>query len=457
MRRHSSTSDGLLAPLFTSPDVEAELSDAALLQAMLDVEAALARAGVDVGVVPADAADAVAAACRADRFEIAELGAAAVASGNPVVPLVHALRAAVGDPEAQWVHFATTSQDVLDTALMLLVLRSGEPLLRHVRQAADVCAALADRHRDTVMVARTLGRQAVPTTFGLKASGWLSGIDSAGRRVRNTVRDRAAVQLGGAAGTLAGYGTAGPAVMSVLARHLGLADPGTPWHTDRQRLLEIADAVAAIGPAFAKVAVDVVSMASSEVGEVQPSGPSDGGPQRGGSSAMPNKTNPVDAVLVRGGALQMPGLVATLHDTAVHEHERAAGAWHAEWESLRRLISLAGGVAERGARLVAEIRVDTARMRANLDAGGGEVMAEALVQRLRPLLGTAGAGDAVRRCLDAARNGETTFRDAISADEQVRRALGTAEIAEILDPRNWLGSASQFVDRALRAHEQVWS
>ncbi len=401
--------------------------------------------------MPAAAADAIAAVCRADRFDIAEIGVAAEASGNPVTPLVQALRAAVEEPTAQWVHFATTTQDVLDTALMLLAVRAGEPLLQCLRVAADACAELADRHRDTLAVARTLGQQAVPTTFGLKATTWLSGLDAAGRRLQDVLRRRAAVQLGGAAGTLAGYGTAGPAVMSALARGLGLCDPGLPWHTDRQRVLEIADAVAAIGPAAAKIATDVVSMASSEVDELR-----EGGDHRGGSSVMPNKGNPVHCVLIRAGAMQMPGLVATLHHAAVHENERAAGAWHAEWESLRSLISLAGGVADRGSRLVADLDVDPARMRANLEASGGEVMAEALVQRLRPLLGHDGSSNAVQRCLADARQRGVTFREAVAADEQVRSVLEAADVDEVFEPRNWLGSAPEFIDRALLAHEQAW-
>jgi 3-carboxy-cis,cis-muconate cycloisomerase len=421
-----------------------------LLQAMLDVEAALAKAGADVGVVPDAAADAIAAACRADGFVVAEIGAAAEASGNPVVPLVQALRAAVGEPVAHWVHFGATTQDVVDTALMLLVVRAGEPLLQCLRAAADTCAELADRHRDTVAVARTLGQQAVPTTFGLKATTWLSGLDAAGRRLQDVIRLRAAVQLGGAAGTLAGYGSAGPAVVSTLARGLGLGDPGLPWHTDRQRVLEISDAVAAIGPAAAKIATDVIWMASSEVGELR-----EGGHHRGGSSAMPNKENPVHSVLIRAGALQLPGLVATLHQAAVHENERAAGAWHAEWESLRSLISLAGGVADRASRLLADLDVDPARMRANLDASGGAVMAEALVYRLRPLLD--GSRGIVQRCLADARQRGVTFREAVAADEEVRSVLGAADVEEVFEPRNWLGSASEFIDRALLAHEQAWA
>jgi 3-carboxy-cis,cis-muconate cycloisomerase len=456
MRLHSSMSDGLLAPLFTSPQVEAHLTDEALLQAMLDVEAALARAGADIGVVPAAAADAIAAACRVERFDIADIGAAADASGNPVVPLVKVLRSAVGEPAAQWVHFGTTSQDIVDTALMLLVMRAGEPVVRCVRRAADACAELADRHRNSVTVARTLGQQAVPTTFGLKAATWLSGLDAAGRGLDDVIRRRAAVQLGGAAGTLAGYGTTGLAAVSALARGLGLCEPALPWHTDRQRLVEIAHAFAAVGPAAAKIATDVLWLASTEVSELREGGEAGDG-RRGGSSAMPNKENPVHSVLIRAGALQMPGLVATLHQAAVHENERAAGGWHAEWESLRSLISFAGGVADRCSRLLADLHVDPARMLANLEASGGEIMAEALVYRLRPLLGHDGSSTVVQRCLADARQRGGTFRAAVAADEHVRSVLAAVALDEVFEPRNWLGSTSDFIDRALLAHEWAWA
>jgi 3-carboxy-cis,cis-muconate cycloisomerase len=242
-------------------------------------------------------------------------------------------------------------------------------------------------------------------------------------------------------------------VVSELARDLGLCEPALPWHTDRQRVLEISDAYAAIGPAAAKIATDVITMASSDVGELREGGEAG----RGGSSAMPNKENPVHSVLIRAGALQMPGLVATLHQAAVHENERAAGAWHAEWESLRSLISLAGGVADRASRLLADLSVDPERMRTNLEASGGEVMAEALAYRLRPLFGHDGSHAVVKRCLADARQGGMTFREAVAADEQVRSVLGAADVDAVFEPRNWLGSASDFIDRALLAHDWAWA
>jgi 3-carboxy-cis,cis-muconate cycloisomerase len=195
-------------------------------------------------------------------------------------------------------------------------------------------------------------------------------------------------------------------------------------------------------------------MSATEIGELHEGGSPDG-ERRGGSSAMPHKANPVHCVLIRAGALRMPGLIATLHQAAVHENERAAGAWHAEWESLRSLVSLAGGVADRASRLLAELEVDPQRMRANLDASGGEVMAEALLLRLRPRL--ADASDVVQQCLADARQRGVTFRQAVADDEQVSGALSAAEVDEAFEPRNWLGSASAFIDRALLAHEQAWS
>lgn len=440
MRPSSSPSDGLLGGLSGTPDVDAELDDASLLQAMLDVEAALARAGADTGVLPEAAADAIVAHCRAERYDPAALGRAADAAGNPVVPLVRRLTAAVPEPARAWVHVGATSQDVLDTALGLVAVRALGPLLRHLDAAVDAAARLAETHRDTVMVARTLGQQAAPTTFGLKAAGWLTGLAEARDRLRQAGAAQPA-QLGGAVGTLAAFGPAGPEVAERFAAHLGLPAAPLPWHTRRQPRLDLAAALGGLLAAAGKVALDVGLLAQTEIGEV-----TEGGVGRGGSSAMPHKRNPVDSVLVSAAARRGPGLVATLFAAAVHEHERAAGAWHAEWEPLLDLLHCAGGAAGRCARMLAGLRVRPERMRANLDATDGLVLAEAVAARLAPAVGRDVAHDLVTRAA-----GEPSFRAALLADPGIRAHLSEAEVDEALDPYRWLGSAGRFVDRALAA------
>ncbi|MBB5827387.1 3-carboxy-cis,cis-muconate cycloisomerase [Micromonospora carbonacea] len=444
MRPSSSPSDGLpgglLGGLSGAPDVDAELGDPALLRAMLDVEAALARAAADAGVTPPAAADAIVAHCHAGRYDPVALGRAADAAGNPVVPLVRELTAAVPASARPWVHVGATSQDVLDTALTLVAVRAHDPLRRHLDAAVAAAARLAAAHRDTVMVARTLGQQAAPTTFGLKAAGWLTGLADARDRLRQAAAAQPA-QLGGAVGTLAAFGPAGPQVAERFAAHLGLPATALPWHTRRQPRLDLAAACGGLLVATGKAALDVGLLAQTEVGEV-----AEGDAGRGGSSAMPHKRNPVDSVLVTAATRRAPGLVATLFAAAVHEHERAAGAWHAEWEPLLDLLRCAGGAAARCARMLAGLRVHPGRMRENLDAAGGLVLAEAVAARLAPAVGRGVAHDLVARAAAA-----PAFRAALLADPDIRAHLSEADVDEALDPRRWLGSAGRLVDRALAA------
>ncbi|MBQ1023462.1 3-carboxy-cis,cis-muconate cycloisomerase [Micromonospora sp. C95] len=444
MRPSSSPSEALLRGLSGTPDVDAELGDHALLRALLDAEAALARAGADVGLLPTEAADEIVRQCRTERYDPAVLGAAAEAAGNPVVPLVRELTAAVAAPARPWVHHGATSQDVLDTALSLVAVRAAGPLLRHLADAADAAARLARTHRDTLMAARTLGQQAAPTTFGLKAAGWLVALVQSRTRLSRACADLPA-QLGGAVGTLAGYGPAGPAMADRYAAHLGLAASPLPWHTRRQPLLDLAAALGGLLAATGKIALDVGLLAQSEVGEV-----AEGGPGRGGSSAMPHKRNPVDSVLVTAAARRGPGLVGTLFAAAAQEHERATGGWHAEWEPLLDLVHLAGGATARTARMLAGLDVRPQRMRANLDASGGLLLAEAVAARLAPALGRAAAHDLVRRA--AAR---PDFRAGLLAEADLRAHLSEADVDAALDPAGWLGSAGQLIDRALDLHREA--
>ncbi|MEV1155236.1 3-carboxy-cis,cis-muconate cycloisomerase [Micromonospora chokoriensis] len=438
MRQSSSPSDRLLGGVSGTPDVDTELSDPSLLQAMLDAEAALARATADVGILPAPAAEAIAEQCRADRYDPGALGRAADAAGNPVVALVGELTAAVPEHARGWVHFGATSQDILDTALVLVSVRALGPLLRHLDAAVDAAARLADTHRDTVLVARTLGQQAAPTTFGLKAAGWVTGLVEARDRLRQA-RAAQPAQLGGAVGTLAAFGPAGAEVVERFAAHLGLPSSPLPWHTRRQPWLDLAAALGGLLVSTGKVALDVGLLAQNDIGEV-----AEGGTGRGGSSAMPHKRNPVDSILVTAAARRGPGLVATVFAAAVQEHERAAGAWHAEWEPLLDLLHVAGGAAARCARMLVGLQVHTVRMRENLDATGGLVLAEAVAARLAPVVGRGVAHDLVTRAAAG-----SSFRAALLADPAIRAHLSEAEIDEALDPYRWLGSAGRFVDSAL--------
>ena len=364
MRPFSSTSESTPAGLFDGilarGGVRDAVADRAWLRAMVEVEAALAWAQAGAGLIPEPAAQAIVDACARVQLDPAELGAAAAGSGNPVVPLVQRLRAVVDPDHAAYVHFGATSQDVLDTAGMLVARRALHPMMVDLTAAADLAADLARAYRDTPMAGRTLLQLAVPTTFGLKAAGWMLGLDEALTGLA-AVRDRRlAVQFGGAAGTLAGLRGAGVDVAARLATALGLAEPVLPWHTVRLRPAELAGALGQAAGVVGKVARDLTLLAQNEVGEV-----SEGTP--GGSSAMAHKQNPVAAVSALAGAAQAPGLVATVLGAMAHEHERAAGAWHAEWRPLRELLVATGSAAAWLRAALTGLRVHPAAMRTNLD------------------------------------------------------------------------------------------
>jgi 3-carboxy-cis,cis-muconate cycloisomerase len=370
---------GLFDGVLARGAVRTAVADRAWLAAMLEVEAALARVQARAGVIPAEAAERIAAACRPERYDAAALGEAAAGSGNPVVPLVTALRAAAGPKAAEHVHHGATSQDILDTAAMLVAYRALGPLLDDLRGAADAAAELARAHRGTPMPGRTLLQQAVPVTFGLLAAGWLTALDGAADWLERLRHTRLAVQLGGPAGTLAGIG-GGPAgtlagigggregapgdrggldLPAALAGELGLAVPVLPWHTDRTRIAELAGALGTAAGALGKVARDVTLLAQTELGEV-----SEGRP--GGSSSMPHKRNPVAAVSALAAAAQAPGLVATLLAAMPQELQRAAGGWHAEWRALRELLVSTGSAAAWVRACLTGLEVHLERMLANL-------------------------------------------------------------------------------------------
>ena len=452
--------EGLFSGVFAHGQVDT--GSHAWLRAMLDTEAALARAVERAGLAPAGAGSAVtaAAAVAAETIDPAVLGRGAALTGNPVPALVRELTKLVPAEVADAVHRGATSQDINDTAAMLLARQALTAIAADLAAAADGCAALAAAHRDTLMIGRTLLQQAVPITFGLVAAGWLTSLDEARLTLDQVRARRLAVQFGGAAGTLASLGTDGPAVAALLAAELGLGCPVLPWHTDRQRLLDIASACAGASAALSKIARDVTLLAQAEVGEVREGGgdaaPA-GGVRRGGSSAMPHKQNPVAAIAILGCTRRVPGLVATLAAAAEQEHQRAAGAWHSEWEPFADLLRLTGSAASWGAELVRGLTADPGRMRANLDATGGLPLAEHVAGLLAPALGRVTAHDLVAQASAHAVATGVSLREALLGQPEPRQRLGDAgltldQIDSALDPAGYLGAAGQFTDAALAAH-----
>jgi 3-carboxy-cis,cis-muconate cycloisomerase len=439
------------------------IDDTAWLQAMLDAEAGLARALERAGLAPPGAGAAVTRAARAADFDIAELGELSALTGNPVPGLARALTRAVGGQAGRAVHRGATSQDILDTAAMLLARTAIGAARADLVEAADATADLAREHRSTLMIGRTLLQQAVPVTFGVVAAGWLAGLDAAIQGltwVRNT---RLAAEFGGAAGTLASLGADGVRVKALLAEELGLADPPLPWHTERLRIIDVGTAMARATATLSSIARDVTLLAQTEVAEAaEGAGAREengaGAPRRGVSSAMANKNNPVASVAILGCARQVPGLLATLVASAEQEHQRAAGAWHAEWQPFGHLLQVASSAASWGSELLGGLEVDTGKMAANLAAAGGLPLAERVTALLRSALGGPEAHDLVATAAAKAATSGVPLRDILLADPDLEDKLAQAGITQAtieqaLDPAGYLGASGDFITAALEAHE----
>jgi 3-carboxy-cis,cis-muconate cycloisomerase len=354
---------GLWDPIFGTGAAAAVTSDEAWLQALCDTEAALAIACRTADLVTAEVCDVVLQGCRQVADEgLGDLGRESAADGNPVIPLVVRIRARateLGGPEAgRAVHLGATSQDIVDTAAMLVVRGALDVVVAATADGVKACVQLVRTHRDTPMVARTLLQQAIPTTFGAVAAGWGQGLDAAVEHL-TAARAALAVQLGGPAGTLAGWHPYGPAVRAAFAEELGLVDPGVVWHTERSRIASLAGDLGLAAGVCGKVATDVLLLAQNELGEVRES-------SGGGSSSMPHKHNPVAAVTARAAAMQAPGLVATLLAAMPAELQRGAGPWHAEWQPLAALLTCTAGAAARLAESLSGLQVSTEAMAGNL-------------------------------------------------------------------------------------------
>lgn len=451
----------LFGGVFSRGDVAA--GDLAWLRAMLDTEAALARAVERAGLAPEGAGAAVTEAAVPENFDLAELGELAGLTGNPVPALSRALARQVPRPAASAVHRGATSQDIVDTAAMLMAGRALDVIGADLAAAADATARLVAGHRSTIMIGRTLLQQAVPVTFGLVAAGWLNALDDARAGLARVRAERLAVQFGGAAGTLAALGDRGSRVAALMAEELGLPAPPLPWHTSRLRLLELAAALAGVVSVLSKIARDVTLLAQTEVAEVREGGGQQGGgssPRRGGSSAMPNKQNPVAAIAILGCAKRAPGLLATLAAAGEQEHQRAAGAWHAEWEPLADLLTITGSAASWAADLLGGLTVDTARMSANLAAANGLPLAEHVTSLLAGTLGRAAAHDLVAEAGMRATSAGLPLRDVLlglpqSAEKLEAAGITPEQIESALDPAGYLGAAGEFTDAALAAHDRL--
>jgi 3-carboxy-cis,cis-muconate cycloisomerase len=438
----------LLAPMLSSAAMRAICDDAALLQHMLDFEAALARAEAAAGVIPASAAGPIAKACKAESFDLAALAETATRSGNLAIPLVKALTAEVAKADAEaarYVHWGATSQDVIDTAVMLGLRAAIDALLADTDRAIKGFARLARQHRNTAMVARTWLQHALPMPFGLKLAEYAAALHRSRLRLQRLRAEGLALQFGGAAGTLAALGDKGILVAEKLALELELPLPEAPWHTHRDRIAEAASVFAILAGSCGKIARDVSLMMQTDVGEAfEPSGEG-----RGGSSTMPHKRNPVAAATALAAATMAPNLAATIFAAQVQDHERSAGPWHAEWPTLPMLQLVTSGALAAIVDIAEGLEVDVARMRVNLDATHGLIMAEAVTFALAEKIGKSAAHHLIEAASKKAVAGKKDLRDVLTQDSKVTAQLSADQIAKLFEPMAYQGVAQALIDRLL--------
>lgn len=438
----------LLGGLFGAPEVDAVFTDTARLQAMLDVEAALARAQVRCAVIPPAALGAIEAACRADLYAVPALGQATLLAGNPAIPLVKALTAQVRHADAdaaRWVHWGATSQDIIDTGAVLQLREAVGLVQERLHVLCTALAVLADAERDTGLPGRTLLQQAVPVTFGLKAAGWLDALHRSQRRLQALYADTLVLQFGGAAGTLASLQARGLEVAQALGDELQLPVPALPWHTARDRVAELGSTFALLTGTLGKIATDIVLLMQSEVAEAfEPAGEG-----RGGSSAMPHKRNPVGCVAAIAAATRVPGLLSTLFVAMPQPHERAAGQWHAEWETVPEIVRLCAGSLAQVTVVVQGLQLDRARMRDHLDSHGGLLYAEAVAVTLAETLGKATAHALVEQAARQALAQSRHLREVLQEMPDVSAQLSPTQLAALFAPDSWRGMADTWINRVL--------
>src|SRR5579859_8027283 len=437
--------------LFSTPSMSAAFAPVSHVRAMLAFEAALAQAEARAGIIPPEAARAIASACDAAHFDIASLYREAAIAGTPAILLVRMLTARVEGDARKYVHWGATSQDAIDTALMLQMRDGLDLLIVGLLDVCYSCAALAEKHRRTLMGGRTLLQQALPITFGLKAARWLALATRQVEALRERRGKALAAQLGGAAGTLASLGEQGLQVVELLAAELHLSAPDLPWHTERDRVAQIAATLGIVSGAMAKIAGDVVLLAQTEVGEV-----SEGAaPGKGGSSAMPQKRNPVDATSAIAAARLAIGVVPVILSAMPQEHERAVGGWQAEWAAIPNLFCYTASAVEHVRGAVSGLEVDEARMKANLDASSGLIMSESLTMTLARKVGRPEAFRKIQSISKQVSGTGKTLRQVALEDGKVRTVLSPEEIDAALDPERYLGSSDVFIERALTAYARV--
>ncbi|MDU8358704.1 3-carboxy-cis,cis-muconate cycloisomerase [Pseudomonas syringae group sp. J309-1] len=442
------SSQQLFDAYFKQPQMSEIFSDHGRLQGMLDFEAALARAEASTGLIPAEVVEDIQASCNAELFDFAEMAIAIGNAGNSAIPLVKALgkKIAARNPTAErYVHMGATSQDVMDSGLVLQLRAAIVLLERDLAELAESLARQAQRYAVTPLAGRTWLQQATPVTLGMKIAGWLGAITRHRQRLQELKPRLLSLQFGGASGTLAALGAQALPVAEALARELQLTLPEQPWHTQRDRLVEFASWLGLIAGSLGKMGRDISLLMQTEVGEVFE--PAAAG--KGGSSTMPHKRNPVGAAVMISASVRAPGLVATMFAAMPQEHERSLGLWHAEWETLPELCCLVSGSLQQALQVIPALEVNAEQMLTNLDSTRGLVLAEAVSIALAQRIGRDAAHHLIEQsCRQAVQQG-LHLREVLGADPQVSAELSAAELDHLLDPANYLGLAQQWVERAV--------
>jgi len=443
----------LTSGISSTDTLQAIFSARSTVQRMLDVEAALARALATADVIPAAAVDPWVRCCEADQIDINALRLAVPEAGNIAIPLVKQLTAnvaAIDEDAARYVHLGATSQDLIDTAKVLQLRDAMHVITNDLVVLADVLALLARRYRDTPMIGRTWLQHALPITFGLKVAGWLDALLRHQQRVHDMSKQLRVLQFGGASGTLASLGDHALAVSQSIADQLDLTLPSVPWHAHRHRFAECATTLGMLTGTLGKIARDIALMSQTEIAELsEPDAPG-----RGGSSSMPHKRNPVGCAAVLSAATRVPGLVATMLSAMPNEHERALGGWQAEWETLPEIVSLSAAALAQLSSVTAGLQVDTERMRSNIDASRGMVMAEAIVIELAHGSGRAQSHQLVEAACRKAYSQQQDLLTVLQAEPQVTDVLSKDRLAQLFDPLSYIGQAGAYVDRVLETYEK---
>jgi 3-carboxy-cis,cis-muconate cycloisomerase len=442
----------LLDPSFRWPALDDIFSDRIQVQRMLDFEAGLARAEAHVGVIPSAAAVVIGKKCHAELIDFSSLSRSAASSGNLAIPLVKQLTSLVAqeNPEAaRYVHWGATSQDAIDTGLVLQLGESLGLIGAELERLSRSTAELVSKYRSTPVAARTWMQHALPTTFGFKAACWLDALNRRRARLSALHRQNLVLQFGGAVGTLAALNGRGLDVAQALAKELQLPLPEIPWHSHRDRIVEVASALGILTGTLAKIARDISLHAQTELSEL--SEPAAAG--RGGSSTMPHKRNPVTSAVILSAATRVPALVSTMLSAMVQEDERGIGGWHAEWETLPEIVQLSGGALHHLTEILPSLEIDSHKMRDNLDLTKGLIFAEAVSMALAEKIGLPQAHQLLDVATNRARSANAHLRDVLSRDPQITKHLYTADLDRLFDPQQYLGVANLFIDRVLSQYQ----